>query len=185
VDAIVSKKTNGKDLLDNEASPFDFRQHVHILQNHFVSRNQDVELCNVVLSQFDDCGFRDKLLSVIEFMLTQIVSCVCRAVIKDNINVWSPSMELALPLSNQRQWRNNQEWSIYLSRSLRLQLSQKCDSLNCFPTSNMRQRVRREDSEQRLLIDKNYNCTYSPISSARIGERRFHQLKSSQLTPSS
>jgi hypothetical protein len=175
----------GNDLLDNEASPFDFRQHVHILQNHLVSGNQDVELRYVVLPEFDDCRLRDKLLGVIEFMLAKVVPCVGRAVIKDNIYVWSPRMELALPLPNQRQWRNNQEWSIYLSRSLCLQLSQERDRLNCFSTLNIGQSVSMEKKVKTLAVDKQENRTYSPISSARIGERRFHQLKSSQLTPSS
>lgn len=138
----------------------------------------------MVFSEFDDCRFRDKLLRVVELVLAKIVSCVSRAMIKHNIYIWSPRMELALPLSNQRQRRNNQERSIDLSGSLGLQLSQERNRLNCFPTLNMREREREREVKESVKT-RNTLCTYSPISSARIGERRFHQLKRSQFTPSS
>lgn len=119
-------------LLYNERSPSNLGKDSNVFEDHLVRCDEDVELCNVVLPEFDSRRLGDELLRVVELVLHEKVSRIGGSVIKHNVNVGSPRSEFALPLPDERQWSNDQERALHLRGGLGLKLSQEGDSLNGF-----------------------------------------------------
>ena len=76
--------------IDNQGAPLDPSEDGDILEDDFVGCDKQVELGNMLFSEFPCVSFRKKLIRVEEFLLHKELASICRTMIQDNIEIRCP-----------------------------------------------------------------------------------------------